>query len=307
MAVNSFDDALALIKDPDKAKIFKEISEEIPDIRGGWLRQSDYSKKMNDLSEEKKQLQTDLEQLQNWRSWRRDNWDDDQNMTNAEREKLQEIEALNSELEVLKAAQEAGMTFDEVSQYISKELDKKQVVTRDYIDKEFRSKLVDQDFYAKDVKEKLNNIANGMEYLYEETFPLGFSHRDEFGEVLKPRDLIVFANENGIKDIGKAYEAWVAPRRNEAQKKKTEEMVAKAKQEGREEALKTQAMGQNGRMPTDSGAPQMGHMEAKLRAVKQEGEEGSPISDDIKLGSGISASVAALYRRDVAEGKVLKD
>ena len=60
-------------------------------------------------------------------------------------------------------------------------------------------------------------------------------HLKEFGEVLDPDELETFATRNGYTDIGKAYDAYVAPRREAKQQEEWEAKVKKAKEEGLQE------------------------------------------------------------------------
>lgn len=304
---NAFEDLLESIPDEEDRKALATLGGKYKEVKDGVLRQSDYSRKMNDLSEEKKGVQADLEQLSNWRAWRRDNWDDTTDTTKEERAAQERISELNQELDLLKSAQESGMNFEEVQAYVDKQMEKRGTVTKDYLEKEFRGKLVDKEFYQKDVDQKLNAYTANMGYIYEETTPMMFQHYKEFDEVLKPAEVLKYANEHGIKDLNKAYEAMVSPRRGEISKKVQEEAITKAREEGRLEALKNQAMGPNGRLPTDSGVPTMGHLEQKIRGAKlADGDHKDEIPEEIKLGSGVGATVAAKYRQDVSEGKVLQ-
>lgn len=303
---NAFEELLESISDEGDRNTISSLADKYKELKDGRLRQSDYSRKMQELSDEKKRLEKDVDELQQWRQWRTDHWLDDARATKEEAELQKSLEDANSKIAILEAAQEAGMTFEEVQQFIDKEMTKRNVVTKEYFEKEVKPKVVEQDFYKKDVDERIARSQAAMGYLFEETLPLGFSHRDEFGETFKVGELIKFANENKFQDISKAYDAWVSPKRQEIQKKKTEEMVAKAKEEGLKEGLKQAAMGANGRMPVDNGSPAKGHLEARLRTPK-ENQEKSPIPDDLPLGSGIASMVAQQYRQDSASGQTLKD
>jgi effector-binding domain-containing protein len=313
MAINSFDDILASIKDPEKLRVFKEVVEtDVPEAKGGWLRQADYSKHMNSLANDKKlfeaekaEKQAELAKLEEWKSWRVSSWDDEHQMTKSEVKKLAQITDLTAELEILKAAQEAGMTFDEVGQYLDKELSKKNLVSKDYLDKEFRKELVDRKAFDSELNTRVGGVANGMEYLYDSTLPAVLAHKDEFGEVIKPSEIIKYANENGYKKIEDAYERMIAPKRAEIQAKKNEEALKKAREEGEkagEEKAKAErmaALAQGGRTPVDDGPPVMGHMERKLRMNKD--KTTNDIPEDAKLGT-LSNMVAEKYRREKADG-----
>ena len=132
-------------------------------------------------------------------------------------------------------------------------------------------------------------------------------HDKEFGEIFKPRDLVVFMNERGFKNVEEAYNLWVAPKRTEIQNKKHTDEIAAAEARGAEKALKDKGMAPGGKNPADQGAPVMSHLQQRLRPSVGEGGEKNPIPDDVELGKGSVASmVAQLYRKDAAEGSVLK-
>jgi len=314
---NLFEDILSYLDDETERQALRNIGNkykdkpELKEHYEGRLRQQDYSKNMNALKAdrdkfeaEKGRIDNELAALNTWRSWRKDNWDDDLDMTKAEAEKAKQIKELTSELQVLKAAQEAGMTFEEISQYIDKELGKRPLVTKEFIDKELLPSVVDQGFYKKDADERMGRLANGMEYLYNETLPLVFQHKDEFGEILKPQELIKFANEKGVRNLAEAYSAMVAEKRAGIADKKHKEELAAAEKRGEEKARKEQTMGPNGQLPTGTGSPVMGHVQTRLQASKEKQE--SAIPEDVQLGSGTAARlVAEQYRKDLAEGKVL--
>ena len=314
MADNAFDEILDVLTDEADKKAWQELGTKYKPIKEYGLRQSDYSRKMNDLSserkkfdDERKRIEGELSQLESWRNWRSEHWldlDDGEGITKEHQEDRKKIEELNQELQILREAQESGMTFDEVQQFIDKDLTKRGYISKKDLEDRF-SNVVTRDFYDKDIVAKTAPMFDAMGKLYEDTLPLGFSHKEEFGEVFKIGELIKFANENGIKDITKAYDSWVAPRRSEVQKKKTEELLTKAREEGKAEGLKEAGMGQNGRLPVDNKPPVMSHLEARLKLPKDQ-QEANPVPEDVELGKGVSGFIAQQYRKDVAEGNVLK-
>jgi len=307
--MNAFESLLEAIGDENDRKSLQSLGEKYKEVKDGYLRQSEFSRSMNELAADKKKfdsekqrIDAELSKLEQWKNWSRENWDEEARMTKVEKARLEKIEQLNSELEVLKTAQEAGMTFEEVTSYLDNEVAKRKLVTEDKFS-DLKKSLIDKDFYEKDVLTRVGGVANGMEYLYDSTLPLVLSHKDEFNEVIKPSEIIKFANENGFKDISKAYDTMVGARRSEVLKQKNDAALAAAREEGRKEALKEKGMGTNGQVPVDNGPPVMGHLERKLRMPKDQ-QDSEPI--DMPLGSGAMA-VAARFRKDKAEGKVITE
>lgn len=313
---NAFEELLEAISDTSDREALANLGSKYKELKDGVLRQSDYSRKMNEYSAEKKkfderksEIDAELAKLNEWRSWRTDNWDDGLGMTKAEIAKQERIEELNAELEVLKSAQGTDMTFEEVESYIEKHMGKKQVLTREQWDKELKGSLVDRKFYEEDVARRTTGMANGLEYLYESTYPLGFSHIKEFDEPLDVAELMKFANENKIAKIPEAYKMWVAPKREELREKRHKEELTKVAEDSakaeREKLAKERSMGQNGRIPVDQGPPIMGHVEARMKGVKE--GEGDEMPENVELnGSGRVASfVVQQYYKDKAAGKTV--
>lgn len=66
---------------------------------------------------------------------------------------------------------------------------------------------------------------------------IGLQHLKEFGEVLDPNDLLKVSAENGGININLSYDKFVQPKRDELQKKHMDDAIAKAREEGKAEAL----------------------------------------------------------------------
>jgi hypothetical protein len=323
MAKNAFEELLESIPDETDRKAIADYGEKYKELKDGRLRQSEFSRRMNELAEEKKSHEADIGQLALWRDWRKTHWVDDGEgggMTAEEKEARDQLAQVNQELETLKAAQEAGMTFDEVSQFIETDLKKRNVVTKADLDgrfvdktafrnttdpKELKGKFVDASFYKEDSNERINSVANGLEYIVEHSLPLMFQHKEEFGEIIKPRELITFMNENGFKDIDKAYDVWVGPKRQELSKAKYEKDLAEAEKRGEEKALKNNGLAVGGKNPADQGAPVMSHLQRRLTMPKDQ-QDADPVPENMELGKGVGGIIAQQYRKDVAEGNILK-
>lgn len=294
MAGNSFDQVLAELKVPveDLDLPFKEVVEKHKGLREGYLRQSEFSRKMN-------QVDKDLQNLGKWQDWRTEYWDEEHGMTRGEYQLSQQREQLEGQVKSLTDSLTSGdgMTFDELLPDIDKHLTAQGFVKK--ADAVARKDIFDDKGAPKFASpEVVNSQLEGFGYLFNQIIPATFKHKDEFNEVLEPGQLLEYANKNGIQDIGKAYESWVAPRRTEAANKKHAEDIEAAKKAGAEEALKNQAMGQEGRMPVDQGGQEMGHMQRRVLAGDK-ASEGALIPDDVPLGKGIvSARVAEQYMKD---------
>ncbi len=101
MAVNSFDDILnSLVGDADDREVLGSLASKYPEIKQGWLRQADYSRKLDSFRDTEKKVEA-------WNKWAADNWDTENNAPKMEvfwRNKAHELESqVNTD-----------MTFDEI-------------------------------------------------------------------------------------------------------------------------------------------------------------------------------------------------
>ena len=296
MAINSFDDVIAAIKDETAKQALLKEAESNPEIKGGWLRQAEFSRKLNELDSR-------VKYANDWDAWKTKEWDDALGMTKGEAKAFGMIRELETENISLKGKVETEVTFEDVQKEIDKMWDAKSkgVMTEDTFSQKFGGKFVDKDTYEKDVNAKLGNVLAGVEQLYGKTSQLAMKHMKEFDEIIDPLSIVEYANKNGVSDLNKAYDMLVGPRREERTTESRKKEIEEAEKRGEQKALQQQAMGVNGRMPTDNGAPEMGHLQNRLLKVKKEGDTPA-VPDDVKMdGSGsLAHSVAAIYRQEQA-------
>lgn len=297
MSNNSFEEILESIQDDSIREVIKKEAESNPALKGGWLRQSEFSRKLNELDGKAKYADA-------WEKWKSDNWDETARMTKAEAEAQQKIREIESENETLRQLQETGdVTFEQLQSEVDKMVTAKTkgALTEEQFTQKYGSKLFDKDAYDKEINQRVTNWTAGRDEMYLKILKMGFKNKDEFGEVLEPLDVIKYANENKIQDLDVAYNQMVAPRRTEKQNKDIEAKLEAARKEGEIAGQQKAMMGVNGKMPTDSGAPEMSHLQERL--LRQKDADAKPvIADEIKMdGSGkLGHAVADLYRKQKA-------
>lgn len=301
MAVNSFDEVLANVQEPEWKEVFQKATEKYPDLKAGWMRQDDYSKKSNERDSK-------VKLAEKWEDWRKGNWDDAVGMTKAESELQKRLQVIELEAETLRQSREHEMTFEEVQKEIQKEMENrsKGFLTEDKFKQTYGNKLFDKESYDKNIDERLGRVVAGLENLYVGTYQLGFKHQKEFGEILDPLTVVDYANKNGMNDLTKAYDLMVHGRREETRNKEIETKIAEAKKQGAEEVRKEINMGPGGKMPSDSGSPNMTHLQERiLRGNRIETDDKTKIPDEVKMdGSGrLGHHVAEQYRRDAANAQ----
>lgn len=295
---NAFEDLIELIEEPEWKEAFTKAAEKYKPVKEYGLRQSDYSRKLNELGGKAKYADA-------WEKWKNENWDPDLKMTKAEAEAQDRIRAIESENETLRQLQETGdVTFEQLQSEVDKMVTAKTkgALTDEQFNQKYGTKLFDKVAYDKEVNERVTNWTAARDNMYLQLYELGFKHKDEFGEILKPADVIKFANEKGKQDLEEAYGMMVSSRRTEKQNKDMEAKLEAARKEGELKGKQEAAMGATGRMPSDTGAPEMSHLQQRLlRGTEKEGE--AKIPDEIKMdGSGrLGHAVADIYRKAKAE------
>lgn len=294
MSKNAFDELLESVtaRDPNHGKALAEIAEAVPELKNGWLRQADYSRRMDDVKREKESYQDRLKYAEQWEAWRNEHWvdnafSDGKGATKRELDAIKQAEEVRKQYEELQAKASLGgdMTFEEVGNYVNEMMQKAGMARK-----------ADLDTFGKRIDEEkagVERILMGYSHIATTAPKLVYRHGQKFnGEELDVDQLVKFAAENGHADLNKAYSDYVAPRLRELEQKEVEAKIEAAKKEAREEALKERGMGPT-QMPDDNRSPAMGHFQAKLMGVKPEGAESVPIPENAELGSGVIATLAA--------------
>jgi hypothetical protein len=271
MAVNSFDEILNnLVSDSEDREVLESLSNKYPEIKNGWLRQSDYSRKLDSFRDTEKKVEA-------WNKWAEENWDADNNAPKMEvywRNKAQELES------------QAGtdMTFDEIKNFTEGFLTERGVMTKTDLESAINSK-------AQEIDKGFQGSAYFSAVIAEKTA----EHLSEFGKPLKVREFISKLGEYGTNDLDSAYERYVAEDRKSREEKQMEEKIERIRTEEREKA-KQEVLAQlpnSGGLPIDQGEPSTGHFEARVRSVGQ-----PDAAEKANLGDGTLAQIAAqAYRK----------
>lgn len=290
MAVNSFEDVLNSLPDESDRGVLQGLVEKYPDLKGGWLRQSDYSrrldafrdteKKAKEYEDKFKEVSTQLdeisgkykdtsEELSSWHTWKENNWDETENIPKLEkfwRDKAQELEATL-------ATKGQDMTFDDITKLMAE----KGVVTKTDLENTLTSKAaeIDKGFQGSAYfAVMLNEISN--------------QHYAEFKKPLKTTELVSKLQEYGTTNLTEAYDKYVAEDRRALAEKAEAEKIEKIKKETREQLEQEFAAKQiNGGMPVDQESG-LGPLQSKLQRI------GDPEAlEKATLGEGTIARLAA--------------
>jgi hypothetical protein len=264
MATSSWEDIINAIPDESDRSRVTELASKYPDLKGGWLRQSDYSRQLDSLKPVK-------EELSQWQSWADNNWDFENNAPKAElywKQRAQELENSKGD----------EMTFDDIGKYIQE----KGVITKDVLtqkEQEFGTHIQGSTYFNLAVAEK------AAEYQHE------------FGKPFKARDFASKMAQANAQDIDDLFDKYVAEDRNAIRQKQDQEREARIRAEEREKTRQEIMQKQvHSQYPVESDAPQIGHLEAKIKNLAA-----PDALDKAVLGNGTLAAIAAAnYRKEQA-------
>jgi hypothetical protein len=279
LAGNGFADILGLIADESERVQFEQIVSKYPQVKEGFLRQEDYSRKLAETEEQRKYAEA-------WDIWKQNNWLADHNMTKQQYEALLENEALRQQL------QKAGepMDFAQLDKYLGE---------KGYVAKKDVEELLATK--EPEVEQLVDGRYAALSAVMSKTMPLVVKHLKEFDEALDVDAMYANAVKLGINDPDAAYNAYVSDRRAERMKQDHEKAVNEAFERGKQTVQQQIAMGAEGRMPVDLNGPEMGHLQNSLSQTPTDAEKAANVvPENVELGKGVSRFVAAHFRQKEA-------
>jgi hypothetical protein len=216
--------------------------------------------------------------------WAETEWDYEHGMSRLEYQQQQELAALRVQLN----SRGEGMELYELNEHLGRFIKDNGLMTKAEVDAIVTAK-----------EQAFNNELNMIGTLATRIPYLNAKYQKDFGEVFDPDDFVSKAVEKGYHAYGKQglekfYDEFTAEKRESKQKADIEARIEAARAEERQKIQQEVGMGQNGRMPTLDGSPEMGHFEAKLKGMASKPAEGtSSAPADAELGRGVIARFAA--------------
>lgn len=278
----AWEDILAEIspEDTDKPILEKYKSK----IETGYLRQSDYSRKQDELRNK-------VALADQWDEWQKSEWDADRKMTKTAAQKVDEAERLATRVAELEKGAGSEMTWEEIE---------KGLESRNYVKADALKEVVKKSDYEKDVESRFGGRDAAIEHLFSEVTPLVLDHKEQFGTHLDTKAFLTYigSDKERFKNPRKAYDDFIATEKDRAaivkEKAQLDEDKAKFAEEQRKvtEAAAT-------RMPTDTGEG-LGTIQRMQRERLKVGEGEVDLSK-AKLGDGTLAAEGARLLR---EGKL---
>jgi len=293
--VSVFDEILTKFSSDEDRTAYQGIAERNEWLKDYGLRQSDYSRFMDENGAK-------LRQLESWDQWRANNWDDGHRMTKAEVAKDEELTRLKQEKETLERQIALGgglgddMTFEELEGKLG-EWTKK-------------AGLVDQAAFAAKEREVRDFVTGVNQWTAKAALTVPFlnqKHLQEFGELFEPDKFLQEATEKQRWDLKDYYEKDFVVAKREAQrtakheaelakvKADSEAAIAKATADAEKKISQLQGMGPQGMNPSDAEGPMMGHFQKEYLKLNQ---ETTKVPDGAIVGEGTLAAIAARERRE---------
>jgi hypothetical protein len=289
---SAFDELLETFSTQEDRKAFEDIATKYPQVKEYGLRQSDYSRQLNELNEQ-------ITELNEWRDWRSRNWDDQRGMTTREVARLQELEELKTQKEQLEQKVAFGglggddMNFEQLENWGKEFAAKNGFLTKDAIsakEQELRELVIGTNSFTA-------NAALLVPYLNQR-------HQQEFGELFEPDQFLRDATAKNRHDLKDYYEKEFVVEKREAKRKADyESEIARVKSEADERVKKAdenaqgaierlKGMGPQGQSPADADGPQMASFQRKYLGLDKKPEDGSG-APEVSLGEGGIAAYAA--------------
>ena len=261
----TFDNILNLL-DPTDKEVFESIVAKRPEIKQGWMRQDDYSRKLDGFKS--------VEALANqWNEWAENNWNPETNSTKTElalATRIQELEAQGTQ-----------MTFDEINKLI--------------VDKGLMSKT-DFESVLSQKEKAINDSFQGSAYVAAKLAEISSRHTLEFKEPFKATEFLSKVSEYGVSDLDKAHDMFVSDIRSKRDEEKMTERIkqveADALARGKEEAMKAyqESLGA-GATPTNDSNNDIGYsLQQKLAGVAN--------ADAIPEGRSVAQFAAQKFREE---------
>jgi hypothetical protein len=300
----AFDDLLASFTDEGDRQALEGLAAKNPNLKDSVLRQSDYSRKLNEF----KAKETQLDQ---WNRWQAENWVPDP--TNP---------AVGKTKAELAAEAEAGRLAAENAALAEKALGGESV--------NFSDLVGDLDGWAKgkgfvstaelQAKEQqfttAVNAANWGADASTQLNHIALKHYHEFQEVIDPDAFVKeAADKQQLSNLRGYYEtAYAAPKRQAAERAKFEAELKQTRDdaEARIKAIEEQKTAEldriralssgSGHSPADMSGAEMGGFQRSYQQLDRTNSEGKPLAPEIGLGEGGIAEFAA--EQFVRTGKV---
>lgn len=251
----NFDDILNQL-DPTEKEVLNQVVTKQPELKRGWMRQDDYSRKLDEFRNQENTFKEIATYAQGWDEWAEKNWDPDNKSTKAEaalRNRIQELEAAYT-------AKGEEVTFEDINKYITD----KGLVQKDYVEGLLKQK---EDAFGQHLQ--------GSAWVGAKLAQIGSRHTLEFNKEFNAPEFLTKVNEYGINDLDKAYDMYVSDtrksREDEKLQLKLKEVEKEAFEKGKKEAIEGVIASNGGSVtPTSDSSNDMGHFQRKQMGLNED-------------------------------------
>ncbi len=249
--MNAFEELIGSLTDEGDRKTLESLGNKYPDLKGSVLRQSEFSRKMDEIKLKEKDFQTIKSKMDEWEKWSDDNWDAEAGMTKAQKQAMEELTRLRE-------SGEGEMDFNKLSEWTNNFVKEKGLVSKSDLETTLGEK-----------EKQFTSNLDGHSYLTMKVPQLLLKHFIEFGEALDPQDVVKKAEELKNYNLDSVYDGMVAERRAKKNEEALNKKIEEAKLAGIEEG-KRAAMGSRSPSPTDSGSPEMSQVRDRMLGKSSE-------------------------------------
>lgn len=252
--MNAFEELIGSLTDEGDRKALENLGNKYPDLKGGYLRQSEFSRKMDEIKAKEKDFEKIREKMDEWEKWSDDNWDAEAGMTKAQKQAMEELARLRE-------SGEGEMDFNKLADWTNKFVAEKGLVSKSDLETTLGEK-----------EKQFTSNLDGHSYLTMKVPHLLMKHFKEFGEILDPQEVVKKAEELKNYNLDSVYDGMVADRRQKISEEALNKKLEEARLAGIEEGKKA-AMGSRSPSPTDSGSPEMSQVRDRMLGKTSEGDE----------------------------------
>lgn len=221
----------------EELKTFDGFLTKAPKLAEGWLRQSDYDRKMNTNKAEVETAKTRAKELEDWYAENKPIHDRSLQRTRELEDSQRDLETKLKAAETRRAA-EGGDQVDaaELKARVTEEVNRLRE-QYGWVSKADQEKIINDEAKKLALEESKKFVDEASKRFYEETLPQSVNfaadvaeicvdHKGEFSEYLDRKKFAEFMSERKILDPKKGYEEFVKPKRDEKEfKRKVDEEV----------------------------------------------------------------------------------
>lgn len=286
---------------PDDAKVFENLTTKYKPLEEGYLRQSDYDKKMN---ASKADMDAAKQKATEWEDWSKANVPIHEDLLKSYRELEEQQKDLQTQLTAAQAARSAGGE-DTVDAAQLEQRVKESISKLGYASKEEINAIIAAESGKLAREEASKEIAAANKKFYEETLPasinfnmdaaeIAMQHMQEFGGTAIDRvKFSDFMKERNLINPKEAYKEFVRPERDAIELKNKVADAVKAKELELQQQYSAHGLPGGGMVPP--GLQPRGAMQERI-AADEAAKSGH-------MATSVAAAAAAAELRN--EGKVV--